>query len=93
MPRKRSRGRRTPRSGCARFNEAGALCPGKGPPPTLFREGADRCFNEAGALCPGKGIPPTVSAPPAPGFNEAGALCPGKGWWWPSAIRGRTELQ
>ena len=55
MPRKRSP-QCAQRSGAyVGFNEAGALCPGKG-----MRSGenvirTERGFNEAGALCPGKG--------------------------------------
>ena len=53
------------------FNEAGALCPGKGIPGKC-PGGSCRSFNEAGALCPGKGshfarYPPGFLASMRPG--------------------------
>ena len=41
---------------CMRFNEAGALCPGKSRRSRRAARSAGR-FNEAGALCPGKRLP------------------------------------
>ena len=50
----RERGRATLQGRAGRFNEAGALCPGKSRPPDLPRRSPAPRFNEAGALCPGK---------------------------------------
>ena len=61
------------------FNEAGALCPGKGAPQVARPQVGPARFNEAGALCPGKGRKPHGFCVSLDRFNEAGALCPGKG--------------
>ena len=60
-----------------RFNEAGAINPGK---PRTCKCLRTWCisFNEAGAINPGKRPPRTPHGPPASGFNEAGAINPGK---------------
>ena len=63
----------------SRFNEAGAINPGKPSKNRPLRNRNRKCFNEAGAINPGK---PTwkksLSITLILGFNEAGAINPGK---------------
>ena len=48
------------------FNEAGALCPGKGSGVGRWNTAAIWGFNEAGALCPGKGSAAAAAVAVAP---------------------------
>ena len=61
----------------ARFNEAGADCPGM--PFLRFEQfhSVRQGFNEAGADCPGMHCMTASPLTPIPRFNEAGADCPG----------------
>ena len=77
MPRKKGARRARVEPPRGRFNEAGALCPGKRA--CFTNTGKEReGFNEAGALCPGKRTRRADQGRRAARFNEAGALCPGK---------------
>ena len=60
-----------------RFNEAGAINPGKRKERLDMRRQAS-CFNEAGAINPGKQSQDDVPRISGFGFNEAGAINPGK---------------
>ena len=66
-----------------RFNEAGALCPGKRAPPAYPRRAARLASMRPGHCAPEKGRPPCRPASGSARFNEAGALCPGKSSGYP----------
>ena len=63
MPRKRPSNAPMKSGRNGGFNEAGALCPGKGRGRVRRRRDRAARFNEAGALCPGKGLRSCFSSP------------------------------
>ena len=86
----RSKGLRSYRP---RFNEAGAINPGKpSPRPNSARPDAPG-FNEAGAINPGKPASDTGPGPRSRSFNEAGAINPGKPAPSSSVSRPEAQLQ
>ena len=92
MPRKRAE-EGPGGAGRGRFNEAGALCPGKG-----LVAGTDARSDGGASMRPGHCAPEKDGAAPIVGasvarFNEAGALCPGKGAIMKEAVIWHYKLQ